>query len=188
MSSTDGVRADLRVRTATIADAPAIAQVQAAAWQRGYATLLPPEALDEFDADAATEAWTAALVSPPSSQHHVLVALAGDTVVGFAAWGPGADGDADPTSDAEILALHVAPRHSRDGHGSRLMTAVVDHARTAGKTRLLMWVFAADDPLRQFLRDNGWAPDGSTRDLDAGELMHQVRLHTAISERPDIIA
>lgn len=171
-----------------MADADAIAGVQEAAWQRGYATLLPAEALDEFDTAAAGTAWATALMSPPSPRHHVLVAMSDDELVGFTAWGPGDDGDLDITTDAEVFAFHVAPRRERDGHGSRLMTALVDQARLAGTTRLVMWVFAADDPLRQFLRDNGWAPDGSTRDLDAGELMHQVRLHTQISDRPDIIA
>jgi hypothetical protein len=68
------------------------------------------------------------------------------------------------------------------------MAAVVDHAHDDGVNRLVMWVFAADDPLRMFLRDNGWEPDGSTRDLDVGELLHQVRMHTGIKDAPDLIA
>ena len=31
-------------------------------------------------------------------------------------------------------------------------------------------------------------PDGSTRDLDVGELLHQVRMHTGIKDPPDLIA
>jgi hypothetical protein len=36
--------------------------------------------------------------------------------------------------------------------------------------------------LRGFLHAAGWAADGSTRDLDTGELAHQVRLHTSIAD------
>ena len=68
------------------------------------------------------------------------------------------------------------------------MAAAVDHARDDGVTRLVTWVFAADDPMRLFLRENGWDADGSTRDLDVGELLHQVRLHTGIKDEPDLIA
>jgi hypothetical protein len=69
-----------------------------------------------------------------------------------------------------------------------LMAAVVDHSRDDHVNRLVTWVFAADDPMRRFLRENGWDADGSTRDLDVGELLHQVRLHTDLSPAPDLIA
>ena len=49
---------------------------------------------------------------------------------------------------------------SGSGHGSRLMAAAVDHARDDGVSRLVIWVFAADDPMRLFLRENGWEPTG----------------------------
>ena len=182
MSTPDRPRADSSVRLAVPADAVSIARVQAEALRVSYEPLLPPEVVTGFDQSAAEADWGAAIASPPTSRHRVFVAVAEADVVGFAATVPGADTDLDPARDAELVALHVAPDRVREGHGSRLMAALVDHARDDGFFRLVCWVFAADDPMRLFLRDNGWAADGSTRDLDIGELLHQVRLHTAIGE------
>jgi GNAT superfamily N-acetyltransferase len=181
-------QADGSVRLATTQDAAAIASIQADALRQNYSALLPKAAIDEFDLAAATNGWTTAISSPPSPHHRVFVAVDLVGVVGFAASAPAADADLDPERDAELPAFHVAPGHTRLGHGSRLMAAVVDHAHDDGVNRLVMWVFAADDPMRMFLRDNGWDADGSTRDLDVGELLHQVRMHTGIKDAPDLIA
>lgn len=179
--------ADGSVRVAVPDDAAKIAGIQADALRLNYVALLPEQAIDEFDVEAATNGWAEAVSSPPSPRHRVFVAVGSDGVVGFAATAPAADTDLDPDADAELLALHVAPDQVRMGHGSRLMAAVADHAHDDGVARLVMWVFAADDPVRKFLHDNGWEADGSTRDLDVGELLHQVRLHTGIKDPTDHI-
>jgi GNAT superfamily N-acetyltransferase len=181
-------QADGSVRIATPEDAATIARIQADALRLNYSALLPEAAIDEFDLAAAINGWTSAISSPPSPHHRVLVAVDLAGVVGFAASAPATDADLNPERDAELPAFHVAPGHTRLGHGSRLMAAVVDHAHDDGMNRLVMWVFAADDPMRMFLRDNGWEPDGSTRDLDVGELLHQVRMHTGIRDATDLIA
>jgi GNAT superfamily N-acetyltransferase len=181
-------QADGSVRLATTQDAATIASIQAAALSQNYSALLPKAAIDGFDLAAATNDWTTAMSSPPSLRHRVFVAVDLVGVVGFATSAPTADSDLDPERDAELPAFHVAPGHTRLGHGSRLMAAIVDHAHDDGVSQLVMWVFAADDPMRMFLRDNGWDADGSTRDLDVGELLHQVRMHTGIKDQPDLIA
>jgi GNAT superfamily N-acetyltransferase len=180
--------ADSSVRVAIPDDAASIARIQAEAWRFSYSALLPTEAVEAFDVDAATNGWALAIGEPPSRRHRVLVAVDVTGVVGFAASAPATDTDLDPDLDGELLALHVAPGDVRVGHGSRLMAAVADHAHDDGVARLVTWVFASDDPMRMFLRDNGWEPDGSTRDLDVGELLHQVRLHTYLRDPPDLIA
>ena len=176
------------MRLAHADDATFIAQLQAQSLRSGYASLLPADAVDAFDVDAAAQQWTAAISAPPTPRHRVLVAVDLTSVVGFAVAGPATDDDLDPATDVELLALHVGPAHTRTGHGSRLMAAVVDYARDDGASRFVTWVFAADDPLRLFLNANGWESDGSTRDLDVGELVHQVRMHTGIKDESDLIA
>jgi GNAT superfamily N-acetyltransferase len=188
VDSPEHPHADGSVRVALAADAAPIARIQSEAWQHGYARLLPPDAAAAFDLDAATTSWATAIEAPPTTRHRVLVAIGGTGVVGFAASAPGGDDDLHAEHDAELLALHVDPKHLREGHGSRLMAAIVDHAHDDGFSRLVCWVFAADDPLRVFMRANGWQADGSTRDLDVGELLHQVRLHTSIRDMPNLIA
>ncbi len=182
MATIEHPRADGTVRLARISDAASIARVQAAALSISYRDLLPSRAMARFDEEAARVAWTTAISAPPTPKHRVFVALAKSDVVGFAATAPGDDDDLDPEADAELLIMHIHPESLREGHGSRLMHAIAAHAHDDGFARLVMWVFAADDALRGFLHAAGWGPDGSTRDLDTGELAHQVRMHTSIAD------
>jgi GNAT superfamily N-acetyltransferase len=104
--------------------------------------------------------------------------------VGFAAVGPAEDLEADdpePERTADLALILVEPRWGRRGHGSRLLAAVVDHARADGMTRAVAWIPEADTVSREFLISAGWAPDGLARALDtgAGEV-RQIRLHTSI--------
>jgi GNAT superfamily N-acetyltransferase len=179
--------ADVSVRLARPADAEAIAGVQREVWSRSYAELVPPEVADEIDLAESTTGWLGAITAPPTHRHLLLVALENGEVVGFSTHGPAEDDDLDQQVTGELFAIHVSPGHLRAGHGSRLMAALVDHARTDGFDALVGWVFAADDAVRGFLTEAGWDADGATRDLDLGRLIHQVRLHTDIrraSEEP----
>ena len=62
--------------------------MQAVTWRTAYRSVLPAAVLDEWDDDAAAEAWRSATTSPPTPGHGVLVAVDRDGVVGFAAFGP----------------------------------------------------------------------------------------------------
>lgn len=180
--------ADVSVRPARPGDATGIAQVQLRAWRTAYTDVLPSHVLGaEVEPLLATH-WHEAASSPPSGRHHVLVALRGDDVVGFAALAPCEDEDRDPTRDAELLDLLVDPDHGRQGHGSRLLAASVDTLRADGFVYALAWLLAVDDARRALLTSSGWLPDGATRSLQTaadGSLVHQLRLHTDISDSSD---
>ncbi|MFS2294482.1 MAG: GNAT family N-acetyltransferase [Actinomadura sp.] len=175
------------VRPARAEDVEAIVDVQVAAWQEMYHALLPEPVLAEMagaEARAAfTAQWRSAVSSPPTSRHRLLVAVASDLVVGFAAHGPAEDPDLDPAATAELITLLVDPVHTRAGHGSRLLAATADLLREDGFRTLITWVFEDDEVMRTFLGSAGWAPDGTARTLDMGEPVRQIRLHTDISDR-----
>ncbi|WP_324273842.1 hypothetical protein [Blastococcus brunescens] len=57
--------ADASVRPAVPQDAAEVARVQLVTWRTAYRAALPPEVLDDWDADAATASWASAIVSPP---------------------------------------------------------------------------------------------------------------------------
>ncbi|TYK48223.1 GNAT family N-acetyltransferase [Actinomadura decatromicini] len=181
--------ADVGVRPARRADAAAVADIQVRAWRHGYRDLLPAAVLAEVTGPEAVEVWrdrwAEAATAPPSPRHRLLVAVASDLVVGFAAHGPAEDADLDPGSAAELITLLVDPAHTRAGHGSRLLAATADLLREDGFAVLTSWVFEADDVTRTFLGSAGWAPDGTARTLDMGEPVRQIRLHTDISADAD---
>ncbi|GAB3198658.1 GNAT family N-acetyltransferase [Geodermatophilus arenarius] len=177
--------ADVSVRPAVAADAAEVARVQGDTWRTAYADVLPPAALEGWDAAAAEAAWRAAITAPPTAAHGVLVALDDGRVVGFAAFGPAelSDGEqphpAGPTT--ELAVLLVEPRWGRRGHGSRLLAAVADLAAGTGAARLTAWVPEADRVTAGFLESAGWDRDGRARTLDAaGVPLREVRWHTLL--------
>jgi len=177
--------ADRSVRVAWADDATAIGAVQARAWKQSYADVLPPAALAAVDADAFADAWRQAIVGPPTARHRVLVALERNTVVGLAATAPSEDVDAGP-GDAEMVAFHVDPDALGSGHGSRLLTAVVDTMRADGFSHARVWLVVGDDAVRGFLESAGWAADGAHRELDltgdGNATLRQLRVHTDLRE------
>jgi GNAT superfamily N-acetyltransferase len=179
--------ADVSVRPARPGEAADIARVQAVAWRTAYRSVLPLQLLDTWDEQAATEAWRTAVERPPTPAHLVLVALEQDTVVGFTALGPAelSEGEAaDPAAPtSEVSTLLVEPRWGRRGHGSRLLAAAVDLARTQAVVRLRTWLPEADTVSAAFFESAGWEPDGWARTLDTGgSPLRELRWHALIDD------
>jgi ribosomal protein S18 acetylase RimI-like enzyme len=177
-SPTPGPIADASVRIARGSDAPAVGLVQAEVWRAAYSSVLSAEILDMFQGPAFARAWREALASPSSPRHRLLVACAGDQVVGFVAVGPTEDPD-HAEGAGEVLALGVHPQARRSGHGSRLLNAAVDTLRGSGFGQIRVWLLADDEATRAFLVAAGLSPDGAFRDrvIDPdGSTVREVRL------------
>lgn len=182
--------ADVSVRPATADDVAELARIQLDTWRLAYQTVLPAEILQSLSTDDIAPSWHAAITSPPTLSHHVLVAMEGAHRVGFTAFGPDADRqpqDPEPETTAAVSMLLVEPRWGRRGHGSRLLAAVADLARAAGVNRLVAWVPVADTASLQFYRSAGWDADGLRRDLDTGVgTVTELRLHTSLTDLSDL--
>lgn len=179
------------VRRARVADADALGRIHAESWTARLPGILEPDVLAGLRADDLALVWAGSLLNPPSAAHLVLVAVVddgggADEIRGIAALAPSADADADART-GELVALEVDPEHWREGHGSRLLAAVVDLARDAGLVRLTTWCPLADEARRAFLVSTGWGPDTALRDLQStpeGPLLREARLVTVIAEAP----
>jgi len=196
------------VRAARASDAAGLARVQAASWSATMAELVPDEVLAELTSPAALEAfeqrWLEAIASPPTSRHRVHVAVdkpGSAEVAGFAAAGPATDEDLWAGTDGELYELHVrpdlavaaageavpgeaVPGEAGDepaGHDARLLHAVADAFAEDGFQTAYTWALSGDEARIAFLRAAGWAPDGSTSNLDMGIKVPVVRLHTRLS-------
>jgi len=176
-----GPVADASVRVARVSDAPAVGLVQAVVYREAYAGTLPDEVVAQFEPRAFTGAWRASLTTAPSRDHLLLVACAGEQVVGLAAVGPSTDPDGQDA--AELLVLAVHPEARRQGHGSRLLNAAVDTARGRDRHVLSTWLLAGDDRTRAFLTAAGFETDGAHRErvVDAeGATAREVRLSAGL--------
>lgn len=181
--------AEGHVRDAQPTDSDEIGRIQSATWRQAYQRQLPPSALDAMTPEAAAQAWREAITDPPDPAHRVMIALEASTTetasVGFAAVAiPGPD-EEDAENSVEIVALLVEPRWGRRGHGSRLLSATVERARSVGADSMICWVLAGDKATEGFLRSAGWERDGWRRTFDAGDReIAQHRMSTDISHLP----
>ncbi len=189
--------ADVNVRPARPAEAGEVARIQRASWGRAGTAVVPASVLDRLVSDDIVSRWADTIQAPPTPGHHVLVARERDTIVGMVAFGPAeeadtpvengpkeiATGQSDIGPRGEIATLLVEPRWGRRGHGSRLLAATVDIARTDGVVQLITWVPENDVTARTFFASAGWAEAGCIRTLDAdGTPLREVCLHTSIDE------
>lgn len=175
------------VRLARTPDVDDIAAVNVRAWRGRFGGVLPADLLAALDPADLAMVWARSILNPPTPAYRLLVAVEEDRVVGYAAFGPSQDPDADPTT-VELLALEVDPDCTRQGHGSRLMAAAIDHARALGMESGVTWCPLGDEVRRAFLQSAGWGPDSAFRDVavgwapDDGELVvREVRLATDLT-------
>lgn len=178
--------ADASVRRARPNDAPAVGMVQAVVFRESYAGRVPDDVVARFEPDAFARAWRESLTAPPEGVHRLLVACAGEQVVGLSAIGPSQDPDAEPLW-GEVTVLGVHPDARRQGHGSRLLNASVDLLRDAGAGAVALWLLADDEAARAFLTASGFAPDGAFRDRVVspdGKTLREVRLIARVAEDP----
>ncbi|ROT32807.1 GNAT family N-acetyltransferase [Micromonospora sp. HM5-17] len=180
------------VRPARPTDVAEIARIQLATWRVAYRRLLPRHVLDDLDETWLADRWSAAVESPPSKRHRVLVAVEQaeqSYLVGFAASGPPDEQALAPNEPPEALGpatvavtdLLVEPRWGRRGHGSRLLAASVDLWRADGFDTAVAWAFDGDTATQRFLTGAGWEPDGAARALDVDDmLVPQLRLHVRL--------
>jgi GNAT superfamily N-acetyltransferase len=180
------------VRPARPEDAAHIARIQLATWRTAYRRMFPAHILAQLDEDFLARGWSEAIEKAPTARHRVLIAVeqgeASAEVVGFAAAGP-ADEQALapeepplPAGYAAVTDLLIEPRWGRRGHGSRLLSAMVDLWREDGFTEAVAWAYEQDVAMQKFLTSAGWEPDGAGRALDVDDmLVPQMRLHVALS-------
>jgi GNAT superfamily N-acetyltransferase len=78
-----------------------------------------------------------------------------------------AAGYVDPDGEANLAMMWVSPAARGSGLADLLVRTVLDWARTAGRTRVLLWVADANTGARRLYERHGFVPTGRT-----GELPH----------------
>jgi GNAT superfamily N-acetyltransferase len=146
----------MRVRTATAADAEAIAAVQRHGWQVAYRHIFPAEELAQ-ETFVHLERWRTRLADPPLGWA-VFVAERDGAVVGFAAVGP----SRDEPGIGELYAIYVDPDAWSTGAGRALIEQGEEQlCRDYGEATL--WVLDENPRARAFYERAGWLPDGARK-------------------------
>jgi GNAT superfamily N-acetyltransferase len=155
------------VRRAGPDDARAIAETGVAGWRSAYRRILPDDYLDGMSIDTREIAWRHRLEADPDGLTPAWVGETGGRVVGFVTGGPPRDDDVAAPA-AEIYAIYLRPEAWRQGLGTALMAAATNHLRRFGATFLVLWVFEANRPARDFYEALGWVADGGRQALMFG--------------------
>ena len=124
------------IKPASLRDAKAIAELHVAAWQHAYADLLAPEDLATLSVDKRLAMWREAI---EYGEPQVLVAVQGETVVGFVGFDRSRD-PKTPNTMGEIWALYVEPDHWGEGLGLALWDAAREGLMFEGCTKVSAWV------------------------------------------------
>jgi GNAT superfamily N-acetyltransferase len=157
----------MTIRTATIDDARAIAEVHVASWLAAYRGLVPDDVLDALSVDARAAQWDEWL---RKGETRTLVAGGVDGFVTF--W----------ETSGQVAALYVAPDRTRHGIGSALIDAAHAALQTAGRDEAHLWVLEANAPARAFYAGHGYVPDGA-RMVHEPTGAHEVRLYRPLAPR-----
>ena len=152
---------DFTIREAAPADAQEVATIHVRTWQHAYRGQLPDALLDSLSVERRA-AWRTQHLSNLPAKAHSLVAVDGESILGFCDVGTSREAGATE-QDGELYAIYVAPDAMGKGVGSALMSEALDALRAEGFTRATLWVLASNTPSRQFYEKRGWAADGASK-------------------------
>jgi ribosomal protein S18 acetylase RimI-like enzyme len=135
---------EITIRSATSADAGAIAKVDVETWRAAYAGMLSPGYLVGLSERRREAGWRSVILHEPRD---VRVAVdADDGIVGFGSCGP-SRGERDFTG--EVFTLYVDPDLHNRGIGRRLLIALFRRLVATGRNSAIVWVLR-DNPSRFF--------------------------------------
>jgi len=164
--------AEVGLRPARPADAPAIAGIHVETWRAAYAGIVPDAYLVAMTESKQALQWNQAIRSAVAPEV-VLVAessdLPGGRIVGFGSCGrarkrPGA---------GEVFTLYVAPDWQGQGIGRRLLHGLLAKLKAGGLNEAQVWVLS-DNPARFF-----YEAMGARRAAERQERFAGVRLEEA---------
>ncbi len=171
--------AEVGLRPARPADAPAIAGIHVETWRAAYAGIVPDAYLVAMTESKQTLQWNNTIRSAVAPEV-VLVAessdLPGGRVVGF-----GSCGRARKRPDTgEVFTLYVAPDWQGQGIGRRLLHGLLAKLKAGGLNEALVWVLS-DNPARFF-----YEAMGARRAAERQERFAGVHLEEAAYAWPDL--
>jgi ribosomal protein S18 acetylase RimI-like enzyme len=163
----------LQIRPATVDDARAIAEIHVRTWQAAYPGIVPAEYLASLSVDKHEAMWRESVVT---GRPELLVAMEGDEMLGWVAFGPSRDDGAAP-DDAEIWAIYVGASHWGRGVGRALWRHLEARLRGDHFKTVCLWAFPENVRATRFYESLGFAADvKSAKQFRLGDaLLNEIR-------------
>ena len=150
----------MRLRAATAADAEAMAEAHVRAWQTAFRGIVPDERLDALRVERSADRFRGYLAPAESANRRFVVAVSGDTVLGFVGFGTTHDEDVDPARVAEVHGLYVHPAHWRRAWAVGCCRPPFEALDSDGYDTATLWTLAESEASRAFYEAVGWRTDG----------------------------
>jgi len=145
----------MRIREASLDDAPSIAKVTVDTWKSAYRGIIDGNYLDHLSCEEREKGWR------QFPFHNSFIYVAEDdthNIIGFAAAGP--ERTSSPVYEGELYAIYVCPSYQNSGIGSLLFHSVINKFKESGVNSILLWVLS-DSPYRKFYERHGGLPQES---------------------------
>ena len=155
----------LTVRAADVADSGAIASSHVRSWQVGYAGVIAGDFLRRLDLELPqrTTRWQTLILGAEAEGRFVLVGEIDGEVAGWMSGGGYRDAQPEDPTLGEVYGCYVDPAHWRQGVGSALMAAALEHLARAGYPEAALWVLEENPRARAFYERHGWVADGARK-------------------------
>jgi GNAT superfamily N-acetyltransferase len=145
----------MRIRTARVHDAVAIAKVHIESWRTTYKGIVPDDFLTGLSYAQREQMWRQILIDLVRPSYVYVAEDDHGQVVGFVSGGPERSGNTVYTG--ELYAIYLLVRYQGQGIGWQLVHTLVSRLRQEGMMTLLLWVLA-ENPARRFYERLGGRP------------------------------
>ncbi len=144
-------RAEVSVRSARPADAPALAQIFRDSWRLAYSGIIPSTDLDHEIERRDVRWWRRAISSDPN----LIIITHGAIIAGYATCGRSRGTRRDT---GEVYELYMAPTYQGIGLGEHLFEACRAKLDAMGLRHLIVWALAENDTAKAFYSRCGGRP------------------------------
>jgi ribosomal protein S18 acetylase RimI-like enzyme len=154
-------------------DIPGVARAHIVAWQRAFRGILSDKLLDGLSVERSEAAWREIIQRENRTN---LVAERNGVVLGYVAFGPAHDCDADMPPPGEIYGIYVHPEYWRLGAGRSMLFQALERLKEQGFARVIVWTMADNAISRGFYEKTGFLRDGQERISERhGEQFREIR-------------
>ena len=163
---------DVEIRSARIADIPAVAQVHLDSSKIAYRGILDQDLLNALSLSGRIALWEARYANTgPQGRLWILSRVS--NIVGFALC-DAVDDQGAPPAACELKSFYITPNCWGAGLGSRLIAHVVNDFKDRGFESMLLWTIRENARARAIYERLGFCFDGSsrhTRREEAGQIL-----------------
>ena len=162
------------IRPATLRDAKTVAEIHASVSDGIYSALVPEKFFKPQSLNEGVAFWRDAI---EYGEPQVLVALEGETIIGFVGFDRSRDPGTKPVV-GEIWAISVLPSHWDSGAGLALWDAAREGLQDEGCTQVTVWLPLGNERALRFHELAGFKrelPSARTVDMN-GFRLEEIRL------------